>query len=68
MAAPSIEQAIPSSTNSVAPAATERSGNAHIVPLTWHKVNKHTSAKYCVLTRRIKKPSMLMQNLRNFDA
>ena len=68
MVAPSMGQVITSSKNGAAPAASERSGNVHIVPITWHKVNKNTSAKYCVLTRRIKKPSLFMQNLRNFEA
>ena len=49
MVVPSIGQAMPSSTSSTASAATGKSGNVHIVPITWHKVNKNTSAKYCVL-------------------
>jgi hypothetical protein len=53
MLVPSMGQAIPSSTSSVAPAATERSGNAHTAPITWHNVKKSTREKYCELTRRI---------------
>ena len=34
MVVPSIGQAIPSSTNDTSSVATERSGNAHIVPIT----------------------------------
>lgn len=69
MAVPSIGQAIPSSTSSAAPSATERSGNGHTVPITWHKVKKKsTSAKYCVLTRRIMGPTMLLHDLLNFPA
>jgi hypothetical protein len=61
-------QTIPSSTSIASPAATERSGNAHIVPITRHKVKKNTSAKYCVLTRRIMGPTMFLQDLLNFAA
>lgn len=54
MVVPSIGQAIPSSTSSDAPSATERSGNGHTVPITWHKVKKKSTRKrYCVFTRRI---------------
>lgn len=53
MAFPSIGQAMSSSTNSVAPSATERSGNAHIAPITWQKANTSTNAMYFVSTRGI---------------
>lgn len=65
MLVPSMGQAIPSSTSSVAPSAIERSGNAHTTPITWHKVKKSTRAKYCVLTRRIMGHTMLLENLFN---
>jgi hypothetical protein len=68
MVAPSIGQAIPSSTSGAAPSATERSGTGHTVPITWHKVKKNTSTKYCVLTRRIMGPIMFLQDLLNFAA
>ena len=56
MVVPSIGQAISSSTNSIAPSATERSGNAHIAPITWQKANTSTSAMYLVFTDGIMRP------------
>jgi hypothetical protein len=53
MVFPSIGQAMPSSTNSVAPSAIEISGNAHIAPITWQKANTSTNAMYFVSTRGI---------------
>ena len=60
MVLPSIGQAISSSTNSVAPSATERSGKAHIAPITWQKANTSTNAMYRVFTRRIMRPTTLL--------
>jgi hypothetical protein len=67
MVVPSIGQAMVASTSSSPSVAIERSGNAHTVLITWHKAKKNTSARYGIFTRRIKKPSMSMQNLLNFD-
>lgn len=60
MVVPSIGQAISSSTNSVAPSATERSGNAHIAPITWQKANTSTNAMYRVFARKIMRPTTLL--------
>jgi len=60
MAFPSIGQAMSSSTNSVAPSATERSGNAHIAPITWQKANTSTNAMYRVFARKIMRPTTLL--------
>ena len=57
MAVPSIGQAISSSTSSIAPSATERSGNAHITPITWQKANTSTNAMCLVSTRGIMQPT-----------
>jgi hypothetical protein len=65
MLVPSMGQSIPSPTSSAAPSIDERSGDIHIIPITWHKVKKSTRAKYCVLTRRIMGPTMLLENLLN---
>lgn len=68
MVAPSIGQAILSSASNTASSAIERSDNAHIVPITWHKAKKKTSATYCVFTRRIIEQTMFLQDLFNFAA
>jgi hypothetical protein len=60
MVVPSIGQAMFSSTNSVAPSAIERSGNAHIAPITWQKANTSTNAMYRVFARKIMRPTTLL--------
>ena len=60
MVATSIGQAIPFSASSATSAATEGSGNAHVVPITWHKVKMSTSAKYDVFTRRIMRSTIVL--------
>lgn len=63
MFVPCIGQTIPFSTSDAVPSVTVRSGNAHTVPITWHKVKKNTSAQYCILTRRGIGPTMFLQDL-----
>lgn len=51
MIVPSIGQTMPSSTKVAISSATDRSGKAHIVPITWQKMNKSTNATYFVSIR-----------------
>lgn len=53
MVVPSIGQAGVSSTSHAVSSATARSGKTHIVPITWQKAKKSTSAMYCISVRRI---------------
>ena len=57
MTVPSIGHVIPSSSKMAVPFETDRSGTAHIIPITWQRAKASTSAIHCLFIRGIIEPS-----------